>query len=373
MKRREFLVSSAAGLVVPALARAQTTPCPPPTLSVDGGATVNTTCSSSTSVEADWIARSTGPGVVWFHDFRSAAEVNAFRWSGGYSGGNDPLAKDDTGPRVRHITTDGVTPGGCLEIFRPGGSGAEGTHWIRPFAPLTAPGNGKTANDPAANGTVTVRSWNPTDGGSQTSNFKYGWYGHPSVQDANFDGNEFWLQMRVKRDPRRVTGGNESFLVGKHLYLSIVETGTGAPRQELVVYSNGGGGTGVNRFRIYGGWAYFTALDEAPNTDGTVQPGGVSPIWTWNSGSWDTVMYHLIMGRTGIAETRIEVYGAHAGEKSFTKFWDQTFAYQAFEVRDGLQALQLSNYNNGSVLPQDYYERWDQIIFSKQPIPCPQV
>src|SRR5690606_37664930 len=100
--------------------------------------------------------------------------------------------------------------------------------------------------------------------------------------------------------------------------------------------------------------------------------GGVSSIWTWNSGSWDTVMYHLIMGRQGVRETRIEVYGAHAGETSFTKFWDQTFAYDAFEVRNGLQTLQLSTYNNGGNMPQEYTERWDQFIFSKEMIPCPQ-
>ena len=46
------------------------------------------------NAEADWRLRSgqdpaqPQPGVVWFHDFRSDAEVDAFRWTGGV--GNDP-------------------------------------------------------------------------------------------------------------------------------------------------------------------------------------------------------------------------------------------------------------------------------------------
>jgi hypothetical protein len=86
-------------------------------------------------------------------------------------------------------------------------------------------------------------------------------------------------------------------------------------------------------------------------------------------------MYHLVMGRQGVDETVLEMYGAHAGQTSFTKFWQQTFPYQAFEVRNGLQTLQLSVYNNSSSLPQTFYERVTQIIFASgaTPIPCPQV
>jgi hypothetical protein len=276
------------------------------------------------------------------------------------------------------VANDGFGAGGCLEIYRPAGAN-EGSNWVRPFAPLTAPGNGKTANDPGAGGTVPVRSWNATDGGSQTANFTYGWYGHTSYQSADpthFDGNEFWMQMRIKRDPRRVSGGNQSFMVGKLNYIAVAETSVGAPLQELVIYSNGGSTSGQatagqNSFRIYGGAAYFEELSQ--EAGGNIQPGGTSPIWQWNSGSWDTVMYHMVMGRRGIDETLIEVSGAHAGETSFTKFWVQTFPYNGFDVRNGLQALICSTYNNAANMPQDYVERWTQIIFSKQPIPCPQV
>ncbi|MCB1845001.1 MAG: hypothetical protein KDI09_18695, partial [Halioglobus sp.] len=317
MKRRDFLIRSAAGALLPLLGRAQTAPCPPAGLDAGEGSVGQPVCGlNAGDAEADWIARSTAPGVVWCHDFRSAAEVNAFRWSVGYRGGNDPNNVQRPGV-VNHITNDGITGGGCIELYRTAGSFSEGTHWIRPFAPMTAPGNGRNVDDPAAGGTIPVRNWSSTDGGSQTSDFTNGWYGHSSYKDADpehFDGTEFWLQYRAKRDPRRVSGGNQNFLVGKHIYLAMCEGGIGAPNQELVVYSNGGGSSGAsaagqNSFRIYGGAAYFTALDEAPGAGGTIQPGGASPVWQWASGSWDTIMYHLIMGRQGVNETRIEVYG----------------------------------------------------------------
>src|SRR5690606_27585523 len=71
------------------------------------------------TAEQDWLIRSgqdsnnPQPGVVWFHDFRSDAEVNQFRWTPGYMGGNDPLAvgSNSQAPvptNTRRITTDGI-------------------------------------------------------------------------------------------------------------------------------------------------------------------------------------------------------------------------------------------------------------------------
>ena len=84
MKRRDFLITSAGltGSMLPVLTLGR--PCPPATLSVDGGSTATTACVQG-DAEADWLLRSgqdagnPQPGVVWFHDFRSDAEVNNFR------------------------------------------------------------------------------------------------------------------------------------------------------------------------------------------------------------------------------------------------------------------------------------------------------
>jgi hypothetical protein len=349
---------------------------------VDGAAPVTTNCAAAGDAESDWQARIASPGVVWYHDFRSAAEVNNFRWSGGYQSGNDPnnVARPNM---VNWQPADGIGNGKCVELVLGAGVTDQSTHWIRPFAPLDAASTGRGAADPAAGGTLTRRTLVATNGGSQHNDFTFGWHGHTSYKTADpthFDGTEFWIQYRAKRDPRRVSGGNESILVGKHAYLAACESSVGAMRQELVIYSNGGGTSGQatagqNSFRMYGGEAYFTALDSGIHGDGTIQPGGVAPTWQWGLGSWDTIMYHLVMGRQGVDETVLEMYGAHAGQTSFTKFWQQTFPYQAFEVRNGLQTLQLSVYNNSSSLPQTFYERVTQIIFASgaTPIPCPQV
>jgi len=368
MKRRDFLIQTAgaAGAMLPVVGRAQVRPCAPPTLSVDGGSSVATSCAiASADAEADWQSRISGPGVVWYHDFRSDAEVNAFRWTNGYSGGNDPLARGNGGNLVRRITTDGITGGGCLEIYHPPGVAGR-SHWWRPFAPLRAPGNGKDKDDPAASGTVTVRNWAPTDGGMQTAQFSGGWYAHSSFSGSQYDGDEFWLQMRVKRDPRRIQGGNASHNVGKFTYLTVCQLSLSD--QEIVTYS------GSKTFRMYGAWRIFEPLDQAPGGDGTVQPGGVSSLWQWAmNDTWDTVMYHVKPGREGVRETLIEVYGAHQGEKEFTLFWQQTFAVNSYDPGNGWQALICTTYNTGLEFNPGYFERWDQIIFSKQPIPCPQV
>ena len=69
------------------------------------------------SLEADWQARISQPGVVWFHDFGNEAEVDQFRWTGGENWGNDPtnlhptIAKRGT---VNWQTSDGITGGACL-------------------------------------------------------------------------------------------------------------------------------------------------------------------------------------------------------------------------------------------------------------------
>ena len=79
MKRRQFLISAGlTGALLPLVARAQSKPCPPETLSVGGGSSTRSVCDQG-DAEADWVARSTGPGVVWAHDFRDVDEVAKWR------------------------------------------------------------------------------------------------------------------------------------------------------------------------------------------------------------------------------------------------------------------------------------------------------
>lgn len=118
MKRRDFLWTSAGltGAFLPELVRAQSRPCPPPSLAVGGGGSTSTSC-NPVDAEADWISRSTGAGVIWAHDFRYAAEVDQFRDQSGV--GSTPNIGSSDG-NCRRITSDGITGGACLELNIPG-------------------------------------------------------------------------------------------------------------------------------------------------------------------------------------------------------------------------------------------------------------
>lgn len=330
------------------------------------------------SAAADWSARIAGPGVVWYHNFESAAEVSAFRWSLGFSGGNDPNANGSGANNVRWESADGVA-GGCLECFYPAGSSPNSVIWWRPFSPMNA-GNGRGASDPGAAGTLSPQAWAPTNGGSQLSGWNRGWYGHPSYQSSPyFDGHDFYVQLRVKADPRRITGGNAANTVGKFVWFSTAEGGQSLSNGELVTYSYGDGGNqgAHNYLRMYTlGRTGAGAFD--PLNDGArIQVGSdVSQDWYY-SGGWDTLLYHIRPGQIGVTSgvnsTKVEVWAAHQGETSYTKIWNQEYGLNGYEARNGLQALLLSAYNNGRSFPQAFWHRYCQVIFSRQAIPCPQV
>ena len=399
MKRRDFLLASStlAASVVPLLVRAQT-PCPPSRVDVEGGTSSTTACNTG-DAEADWQARTTGPGVVWFHDFRSVNEVNNFRWTPGYGSGNDPRAVGSSRANLcRHITTDGATGGGCLEIVRPAGTN-DGSVWWRPFSPIvggTTTGNGRGAgqNDPGANGTISAKSYNPTDGGGQVAQWTGGgWYGTSAAGPGGagqFDGSEYYLQARVKMDPNRITGGNQDTTVGKLFYFT--RNDRSATDQEIVVYSGAPAG-GKNYLRMYR--SVSPALDsDAPGISvhgnqpgtqyGTVgdgvcrldnSGGRLVNCWAWPAGQWATVMWRIRNGTSGGGNTLVEVWVAAPGQKQFTKIWSQPGVDLPFDpdYPQGHNALICSIYHNGENMPQQFYHRYDQIIFSKQFIPCPQV
>jgi hypothetical protein len=354
-----------------------------------------------TTIELDWQDRISGTGVVWYHDFRSDAEVDSFRWTSGYAGGNDPLA---VGPGrnadfCRRITSDGITGGGCLEIYR--AADRESSAWWRPMAPLLGTpnsaglGNGRDEDDPGANDTLTVRDWVPTDGGATLTQFdNVGYYGHPSYDPGGgvFDGNEYYLQYRFKADPRRMSVGNDA--VGK--LITICTNNRSLTDQTIVVYSayptpNGFGNP--NYFRAY----YYPSGSQPIETgDALGRPGqqvgselnagyasvgdycavgtaGEGRCWAYSEG-WDTILIHSVPGRTGVAEALWEVWAAHPGETSYTKIYDMFYAPDTYNFgQSGYNALDFSIYQNGNVQATDFYQRYDQIILSQNFIPCPQV
>lgn len=333
----------------------------------------------SSAAEADWLSRINQPDVVWYHDFRSPDEVDAFRWTGGI--GNDPMPATPEGQRCRHIDTDGIT-GGCLEILRAAGT-EDTSSWWRPFSPLVGgwPGNGRATADPGA-GRITPRAWDPLND-SELAYHDLGFYMNPEYFgrfEGQHDGSEWWLQTRVKIDPRRSMRGQPSG--GKITYFT--RNDRSLTSQEINTESFQPGDVDErNYFSMYRSGS--PPLEDDSPGEGN-QPGnergtcdfGSAPKTCWAfSGGWDTLLYHIVPGLGGEdredPSTVIEVFAAHPGETSYTKIWDQQRAAVPFDVVWGHNALICSGYENGQDFVSDAYKRWAQIIFSQAFIACPQV
>lgn len=397
MKRRDFLVTTAtvAGVAIPGIGFGQAKPCPPPGLSMGGGTSATTPCASP-SAAADWAARISGAGVVWHHNFDSKAEVDQFRWTNGYSGGNDPASVGSGSSYVTHQASGGVDGGGFMRLTYPLGSaaGRGGSYWQRPFNPLTGAGNGRGVDDPGAGGTISPVAFPVSDGSSTTygwgNSANPGWYMHASHQASypgKFQGTDFWLQVRVRR--AQMPGAppdsaQYSNITGKNVWLTT--TNGSYTAQELVTYGQSASNaesTGLrSRHNIYSGQNFTSLSGGQPNA--TVTLANTTIGWRF-SGGWDTLLYHITPGTnggTGDNRTRVEAWVAHDGETVYTKIWDVTYT-QGFDGGTnsvgapglpGWNALILAIYHNGSAFTTTAFNfDYDQVIFSKQFIACPAV
>ncbi len=377
MKRRDFITHSMgmACAILPGLAAAAR-PCAPQLLDQDGKPIGGAEC-GSVDPESDWQARIRGPGVVWYHDFRTDAEVDNFRWVGGR--GNDPDDVIRPGLCIRN-TSDGITGGGCLELIYPVGSSAA-PGWWRPFAPFSGSSNGKGTDDPAANGTLDLPPWDPTDRGVNEG-FRRAYYANPAYIGASgfsrdrFNGSEFWLQFRIKVDPNRFLAGTPS--MGK---LSFLATTQQTLNQEIVQQNQ------RDRRALW-----YTNFGSSPDTGGSMgtsggatQPGGVyqdcgtlggtSGCWLFNGGQWTTFLYHLVPGTDGNKDTLFEVFVAREGQTTYETLFTQLNTINFSETNlghpKGYNSFQPSNYMNNQSTSVEWYQRYDQIIFSHEFIPCP--
>jgi len=369
--------------------------------------TITVKSSGSTSIDssADWKARISGPGVVWHHSFDTAAEVNQFRWAGKYGSGNDPLARSPGAGRLEWVATGGADGGGYMRLTRFAGPEPSSVYWWRPFSPLTSASNGRGVADPAANGTIPLQSFTPTDGGDQTTTFstrqRSGYYGLAQYQAAgsygkptypqfykDFDGQEFYLQVRVKVRPDRMTSGNPK--QGKMINFST--TDTSYTSQELVTVSGWpmpsspvGGPYQNNIHNMYEGAFYGNLAEGSANAISRIN-NRVDTQWYYSNG-WDTLLYHIRPGSQNgdnppfTFDTLIEVWAARQGVTSYTKIWDVDFRaiYQSTEefrrhAKFGWNAFICWVYQGDSATSvTDIVQSYDQIIFSKQMIPCPAV
>jgi hypothetical protein len=248
-------------------------------------------------------------------------------------------------------------------------------------------GNGRGEDDPGAGGALPPQGYAVTDGGSQISSWGHrGYYG--TAGSGPFDGGEYYFQARVKIDPRRIQGVNASIDVGKLFFFTI--TDFSASQQEIVVYSSGRAGDN-NYLRMYR--SIGPPLDQdAPgvgvhgNQPGTQfgsvgdgvcrldnDGGRLANCWHWPENDWATVMWHIRPGTHSGNDTLVEVFVAGRGETEYTRIWHQPNVDLPFSGDpQGHNAVICSVYHNGLSM-SEFWHRYDQVIFSRQFIPCPQV
>jgi len=338
----------------------------------------------ATGLEADWQARINQPGVVWYHDFRNVGEVDAFRWSTGL--GNNP--DDDPGGRaidtVELDTSDGITGGGCLRVSNKAGTG-EGQTWWRQFSPLKGSANasdgrgqGKVEDDPGVDGEITALDWAATPDGNETENWDVGFYGHPDFHNAGkFDGHGYWLQMRIKNDAKHLTDHPSQ---GGKIFI-MMRAGVSLDARQIVVDAKDSE-DGINLFSMNrsGGDPLeqdTPGLSNQPGSD--FQVGGLCDFsatgsancWPWSNG-WDTYLFHFVPG-LGTGDMVVQIWSARPGQTSYTKIWDQDTVDVGFPVagEEGYNAFTASCFLNKHDLTAEIKHRFDQMIFSKDPVVIP--
>lgn len=342
---------------------------------------------------ADWQNRISGSGVVWYHDFQQDDEVNRFRFIGGY--GIDVAGSQPQSANCRRITTDGIT-GGCLELNVPSGGKCD-AGWWRPFSPLNASSNGRGSADPAANSSLTLRTYGAAQG---DYNWTQGFYSHSDYAAENQrDGTDFWVQVRVKITGNRTAVGNPD---GKLIYFDIPN----GSRQEIVVKSN--------QARFFDMYSNFGAIDgtlwEPQGDRNNYSPAPPASIrqpnvgrdsctfestscsvngpgcWCLPLDEWFTLLFHIVPGHgttdgsypnlydtavTTNKDTQIEVWKQNASESVYTKIHSKSNYLIAFESNHGWNMIKFSAYMNGvnAVSGGGWTHRLGQIIFSKNWIP----
>lgn len=329
---------------------------------------------------ADWEYRSTGPGVVWAHSFSNAAEVTQFRENGDLSYDPDGVLDGGAGyvddpTTCSHDATDGALINGCLKITRPAGS-SDGWNWYRPMSPLSSPGNGRDVDDPAANGTISLDAngaWDPGPGNAhdRTTDWTAGNYGPAST--GTWEGDQFWLQYKLKVSSSRLTDGNFGGKVG---YITRMNQTLTA--QELVPSYD----WDVESWRIYSGGSGTFRNELLPTQPSP--PYGEKPKHYFDE--WVEYLVHVVPGSESegaqsdpsegdssptYGNTRLNVWQRRAGAIGYTHIFSQNRVAIDYQnaYSKAWNAIIMSGYFNGQTYTVPFTQKFDEIIFSKLWIP----
>lgn len=420
MKRRDFLANAAAfsGLALPALARGDGKPCPPGSLGVQGGTVVSNAC-APLGAESDWLARSTGNGVVWAHRFNDSGADYWLRPSLGEKGQTSTAV-------ARRITSDGILGDGCLEIFVPAGQTPGLAGWGRPLAPVTG-GVGYSADvNKSALRSVNFNKFYSMAGNvsyERLGNMRGGCFG----KDIYFDPTEyvagvpefvhsgtFWLQWRMKLSASKgvATEFPSKLLILDHM-------GNGTAMQEVVLginaKTNPAWPAGPYFYTAQGSRTMSRLMDpQGGGPNAVIQTGGeysncrldnfsavpadaVNKCWSFPLDQWITVMIGVTPGTQNVTpdqgynfpspvrDAGLVIKVASAGAKRWTTicnksdfywYYSQQFGgiYNYAMAPNGFNAFRFTLYNGGgtqSPVSADQYARYDQVICSTAEIPLP--
>lgn len=361
---------------------------------------------AATTAEADWNARIAGSGVQWYTAFPDRTNVDRYRWDQNHP---DRDLNDDS--NIWWEAGAGVIPGyGCVRISQgseiPPGRIAHATGWCRPFSPF--PGDpGYVAGMPA-----------PDFANDQSLfNWTVGWYGHRDYWSSwpnRFLGDEFYLQFRYKPSSSRssITTNAKNWRIAKCYDTPIQEivqqSHSGYPNRNILNLYSDFGANHLNQPQQVGSSPDVTAFTNppypgAPFTTYKEQMGGLwdatcgypnnndpTKCFAYPADEWTTVLLHIKCGHFSNnpvpdllshtnCDTQIEVFVCtqsqiNAGDATYktviTKndfliFGETVYpqGWQAFQMDD-----RISDGGSGS-----FTQRYDQVIFSHNFIPCPQI
>jgi hypothetical protein len=269
-------------------------------------------------------------------------------------------------------------------------------------------GNGKPDDDPGAN----PLQWNPNLNTSETVEWNSGWYGKtlyhgmdnecgvigcPTGQPSQWDGTEYYFQVRSKIDPTRRL---YDFGGGKFLYFT--RTDASQSTQEIVTWNrrdatpdDGGNYFFMYRFGFDGTVPLEdddslterqpgSDLNDFPTAYCKWEQGQTARCWSHSNGlpqsdplynTWDTYLYHIVPGFHASGDTIVQVWAAREGQTTYTKIWDQSVVNLQYSAVFGHNAIIATSYLGDGVdpIPPSYSNRYAQMIFSTQFIECPQV
>lgn len=322
-------------------------PCPPPSLTLQGGTSVTTLCGTA-GAAADWTARSTAAGVVQAIRFTNATNVTKYTHN------------DSKAANVTFDGTDGIIGDGCLKINVFMADQANSGNWR---APLNA-------------------SW---------------------TQDGmGFGSNEFYIQYRVKLGPSRLTpsvnGGGFKMCNIAGYVPSSPNNSQSHTGHEIVIH-NGYWRGALLAYREHpvSGTTSFETTDSSGNIHlqtGVDHGAGVSDAyaryclyqsgnasagcWFLHEQEWFTVYYRIKIVDYGGAGTgnAIDIYAARQGETAYTLlFNNRDFQIGSdTDYPNGVNGIWLLPYDtNRTSATYDTWHKYDQLIVSTQAIACPQV